>query len=468
MGRDMAPGGGRNKGGKGGKGGARGQREYSDVPEPVVPEEESSEEEEKEEGSSRAGEEPGGGDAAGGSESDESDSDGEDGEEGEDGPGALHEQVERVKRRAREEMDAAEWSTHGYAALDLDAVLGKAEGNCARVHIQDLSPASFSELYEDKPCIIEGMLDGWGARDWAPEALADRFGGAKFKCGDTEAGHKVTISLRAYHAYTLAQEDDAPLYVFDEDFADEHRKTRALLDDFSPPEVFQEDLFQYLGEGARPPFRWILLGPRRSGSSIHIDPCSTAAWNTVISGRKRWVLFPPGTPRHILKPASWLSARRSEAIDWFLHFAKDIPPQLPAHQQPMEVDCGPGDTIYVPPNWWHTVLNLDDTVAVTQNFVSTWNFPLVWQELSTSRAKMSRQWLRTLQRVRPDLAEMAVAARPTRATLSRSQEAKRLKKGLQDLDVSRRLLTQRHRFGMWRDSLEEEPAKPCQEGGPVS
>jgi len=113
--------------------------------------------------------------------------------------------VERAKRRAREEMDAAAWRTHGYAALDLDALLGKAEGNCSRVHISDLSPASFSQLYESKPCVIEGMLDGWAARDWAPEALADRFGGAKFKCGDTEAGHKVTISLRAYDAYTRAQ-----------------------------------------------------------------------------------------------------------------------------------------------------------------------------------------------------------------------------------------------------------------------
>jgi len=45
----MAVGGGRNKAGKPGKGGARGQREWSDIPVPVVPEEESSEEEEKDE-----------------------------------------------------------------------------------------------------------------------------------------------------------------------------------------------------------------------------------------------------------------------------------------------------------------------------------------------------------------------------------------------------------------------------------
>jgi histone arginine demethylase JMJD6 len=81
-----------------------------------------------------------------------------------------------------------------------------------------------------------------------------------------------------------------------------------------------------------------------------------------------------------------------EPLDWFVNL---LPRIRAKHPEVMEGMISfiqmPGETVFVPSNWWHTVLNLDDTIAVTQNFASTGNFSVVWRATREGRSKMARR-----------------------------------------------------------------------------
>eukprot|EP00897_Mesotaenium_endlicherianum_P001635 jgi/Mesen1/149/ME1130687C07576 len=146
-----------------------------------------------------------------------------------------------------------------------------------------LSPHEFLEQYDgNKPVILTDLTDRWRAREhWTWERLAADHG---------EAAMKVRMRLRDYAAYLHAQRDEEPLYIFDEKFGE---LAPGLLADYEVPPHFAEDLFEVMGP-RRPPFRWLVAGPARSGASWHVDPALTCAWNALLVGRKRWALYPPG------------------------------------------------------------------------------------------------------------------------------------------------------------------------------
>ena len=197
--------------------------------------------------------------------------------------------------------------------------------------------------------------------------------------------------------------DDSPLYVFDSSF-DNDSISKALLNDFKPPSYFPDDLFSLVGEKRRPPYRWFLLGPERSGTCVHIDPLGTSAWNTVLRGSKRWVAFPPSTPKSIAKALDVIKrGEDDEAINYFVDF---IPRLREKGHRFYEFTQLPGDTVFIPSGWWHAVLNLEDSIAITQNFCSRNNLENVWRKTRTGRKKMAIKWHHLLRDTFPQLAEV--------------------------------------------------------------
>lgn len=178
-----------------------------------------------------------------------------------------------------------------------------------------MSVEDFIREYEEPniPVVITDVVTTWPAYHlWTKEYLKEKFGGVTFKA------ESVDITMERYLRYAELTTDEAPIYLFDRLFCE---RMPGAGEQFEVPEYFREDLFSVL-KTERPDYRWLIIGPARSGSTFHKDPNSTSAWNAVITGSKKWILYPP----HVVPPGVFPSKDGAEVttsislMEWFINF----------------------------------------------------------------------------------------------------------------------------------------------------
>lgn len=179
--------------------------------------------------------------------------------------------------------------------------------------------------------------------------------------------------------------------------------------------------------------RWLLVGPMRAGATFHKDPNWTSAWNALISGKKKWIFYPPdvtplgnlplfGSLVSLVRVANRNRSLRysffspndyfcvsnhigvieeegglsvtvpSTLIQWFNDFySKKHVKRIEFIQHPGTtyflrnnfLFYKIGDLVYVPSGWWHQVINLETSVAITHNFVNDSNLKKTYTFLKT-------------------------------------------------------------------------------------
>ena len=234
--------------------------------------------------------------------------------------------------------------------------------------------------------------------------------------GNRHTAHSYSAVDQWVHSGNASREENASSKQDDVDDDDEPRKSIAAL--YAIPVLFQQHCMLQVPYELRPRSTdgVLLVGSRRSGSYPHVDPTYTAAWNWLLHGEKRWVLFPPHVSLETVVGSSSSSSSSSNALDseefykvlatkgsgywWAEHY-----PRLKLRQKELgmvEILQKPGEIIYVPMGWWHAVINVSKwTVAVTHNIILPSTLVPAFRCAVKDDPLFARRWWRCLKRFTP-------------------------------------------------------------------
>lgn len=120
---------------------------------------------------------------------------------------------------------------------------------------------------------------------------------------------------------------------------------------YQVPPYFQYDLLNaFLTKFTKGDYKFTYWGPKGSRTSLHSDVMNSFSWSFNIAGTKAWVFYPPAGENDNNPP-------ESSAVRCTQHA---------------------GECIFVSSGWKHEVVNLEETLSVNHNWITTANLDLTW------------------------------------------------------------------------------------------
>ena len=88
-------------------------------------------------------------------------------------------------------------------------------------------------------------------KDWTVSDFTNLFSNKTFKLGEDGDGNKVEILMENFKTYMNYNEDENPLYIFENDLTMESTEGKCIREYYDIPSHFKEDILQVL-ENQRP------------------------------------------------------------------------------------------------------------------------------------------------------------------------------------------------------------------------
>lgn len=218
----------------------------------------------------------------------------------------------------------------------------------------DGSAALRAAIEQDQPAVIEDFAAGWPALgEWTPAKLSRRYGSRQVRVYDASFGQPGrgymgsvdTMAFAQFLDHVLHQGRDLRMFLYNI-----ARQIPALVDDIDPPDV---------GLKFSRRFVFTFFGCQGSTTPLHYDIDMGRVFHTVIRGRRRVRLFGPDQ--------SALLYRHPFTVRSYVDLDRRDDPEFPAlrHTWGTEVVLEPGQTLFMPPGWWHEFHYLEAGIGVS-------------------------------------------------------------------------------------------------------
>ena len=133
--------------------------------------------------------------------------------------------------------------------------------------------------------------------------------------------------------------------------------------------------------------KWVIFGTAGGGANYHFDYYLSSFWNMVITGSKYWVITEPYDTLAIfnnsddkLKEVMNLSINdffKNYYLNGFMdkEFER-INKEKNDGKTHKYYECiqNPGDILYAPPIYYHSTVNLEETLSVSRNMITKRNY----------------------------------------------------------------------------------------------